>query len=395
MSASELSLPSSDPLSFAAWDGPVVTPDVVEKYQEFADAGFTYNMTVFVDEEQARIGLDAAHKAGVKVLTRYWPHSPTVKPADMARLFKDHPGLGGYVLQDEPVISEFPAVLARAKEVLAADPDPGKIICVNLLPVYAGHEMLELKPHQKYEDYVCKFLSEVPVNVLSYDHYPLKRLGVIKSWYENMLIGQRVARSAEIPFWPLISCCSADLFPDPTLGVMRIQTYTNLAMGAAVVVHAVYCTNVGREAPYVCGRRTHVYDLVKQVNHEIQAQAGVFVGSKTWYNPRWSGPDLPRVQEGWGEGGYQAYKPSGPIQSLATGNKNALVNCLQKEAYRFLVIVNQDFLEPMPLSVSWRADIPIGRVQRDGSVQMLNQASLETNVDPGDAAILMWMASDK
>jgi hypothetical protein len=37
----------------------------------------------------------------------------------MARHFKDHPALGGYMLRDEPTVSEFPELLARTKEVLA------------------------------------------------------------------------------------------------------------------------------------------------------------------------------------------------------------------------------------------------------------------------------------
>jgi hypothetical protein len=379
----ELSLPPSGRLVFPAWDGPVVTKDVVAKYQEFAAAGMTHNMTAFRDRKEARIGLDAARKAGVGILTRYWPHSPTVSPADMARHFKDHPALAGYILQDEPTISEFPALLARTKEVLAIDPDPNKAVCVNLLPVYAGNEMIELKPYQKYEDYVFKFLSEVPVNVLSYDHYPLKRFAPVASWYENLLVGQRAANSAGIPLWSFICCCGMDLFPDPTMATLRVQAYNNLAMGAVGIEHFLYRACGGRVAPYDRGgNRTYVYDLVKQLNRELQSQAGVFVGSKTWYNPRWSGPNTPA--------GYKPFEPEGIIRSLATGGKCALINLLRKDKHRFLVIVNQDFLQPMPLSVRWDPQTRLGRVGRDGSVAMLPRPNLDTVVEPGDAAILMW-----
>jgi len=54
------------------------------------------------------------------------------------------------------------------------------------------------------------------------------------------------------------------------------------------------------------------------------------------------------------------------------------------------VIVNQDYLEPMPLSVTWRDRQAVGLVQKDGSVQMLEGNSLQTQVGPGDALILMW-----
>ena len=385
----KLSLPPSPRLTIAAWDGPGVTDDVVQKYQEFADAGMTHNMTCFTSVDKARTGLDAAQRAGVKILTRFWPHSPTVSPADMARHFKDHPALAGYILQDEPTLSEFPALLARTKEVLAIDPDPKKVVCVNLLPIYAGNQMIGLKPHQLYSEYVFKFLSEVPVNVLSSDHYPLKRFAPMTNWYENMLVMQRAARMAEIPLWSFICCSGMDLFPDPTLGSLRIQAYSNLAMGAGAIEHFLWqaCTGM-RAAPYGAdGVRTPTYELVQQLNRELQAQAGVFIGSKSLYTPRWSGPNRPK--------GYEAYKPSGVIQSLTVGARGALINSLSKDSYRFLVIVNQDFLAPMPLDLTCQPQARVGRVQKDGTVRALGEPRLKCEVDPGDAVILMWMTTSK
>jgi hypothetical protein len=382
-----LALPPSPPIPISAWDGPAVSDDVVAKYQEFADAGFMYNMTAFVNEEQAKIGLDAAAKAGVKVLARFWPHSPTVRPPDMARLFKDHPGLGGYVLQDEPTISELPALLERARQVLAADPDPDKIVIVNLLPIYAGNKMIELAPYQKYEDYVFKFLSEIPVNYLSYDFYPLKRFDPIPSWYENMLTCQRAARMANIPLWSFISCCGMDLFPDPTMATLRVQAYTNLALGATGIEHFLYQACGGRVAPYdVGGRRTYAYDLVKQLNAELQARAGVFMGS-TVKLMRYAGSPVPEPMK--------PYEPSGAITALQAGGKGAVVSILWKDDLRFLVIVNQDFINPMPLSMAWKPSVHMARVGRDGAVTMLAQPSLTEQVEAGDAVMLVWRDAPK
>ena len=382
-----MSLPPSDKLPIAAWDGPAVTPEVVARYQEFADAGFTHNMTAFVNPEQAQIGLDAAAKAGVKVLTRYWPHSPTVLPPDMARQFKGHPGLGGYVLQDEPTISEFPELLARTKAVLAADPDPSKVVIVNLLPTYAGNAMIGLAPHQKYEDYVFKFLSEIPVTYLSYDHYPLKRFAPVPDWYENLLVARRAAAMADIPLWSFICCCGMDLFPDPTIGSLRIQGYTNLAMGAVGIEHFLYTACGGRVAPYNrAGERTYVYDLVKQFNAELQARAPVFLGS-TSKLLRWAGPNMPE--------GFRAYEPKGVVKSLQVGPKGAIVSVFHKANDRFFVIVNQDFIEPMPLKATLSNSSPIGVVGHDGSVEMLDKPELDMQVLPGDALILMYQVSDK
>ena len=75
---------------------------------------------------------------------------------------------------------------------------------------------------------------------------------------------------------------------------------------------------------------------------------------------------------------------------IRSGGKGAVVSELWKGNLRFLVIVNQDYLEPMPLSATWRDRLAVGLVQKDGSVKMLPEPRLDMQVDPGDAAILMW-----
>jgi len=41
--------------------------------------------------------------------------------------------------------------------------------------------------------------------------------------------------------------------------------------------------------------------------------------------------------------------------------------------------------------MTWQESLRVGLVGKDGSVKMLDKPSLDINVDPGDAAILMWM----
>ena len=77
------------------------------------------------------------------------------------------------------------------------------------------------------------------------------------------------------------------------------------------------------------------------------------------------------------------------------GNQGAVVSHLKKDNHRFLVIVNQDYLDPMPLSLGWKQGRRVGEVRKDGAVQMLEGNSLQTQVGPGDALILMWEAPPK
>ena len=118
----------------------------------------------------------------------------------------------------------------------------------------------------------------------------------------------------------------------------------------------------------------------------MQAQAGVFVGSDV-RRVRWAGTTPPPPE-------VKPLEPRGGILTLSAGGKGAIVSELWKDKCRFLVIVNQDYLEPMPLSVTWRKRANMGLVQKDGSVKMLPEPSLKMDVEPGDAAILMWMADN-
>ncbi|MCX7022302.1 MAG: hypothetical protein NTW26_08555 [bacterium] len=93
--------------------------------------------------------------------------------------------------------------------------------------------------------------------------------------------------------------------------------------------------------------------------------------------------------------GYKPFEPEGIIRSLATGGKCALINLLRKDKHRFLVIVNQDFINPMPLSMAWRDSVHMGRVGRDGAVTMLGEPNLAEQVEAGDAVILIWRDAPK
>jgi len=382
---SELSLPPSGPLAIVAWNAPPFSADVVHRYQEFAEAGFTHGMVGFGDVEKGKALLDAAQAAGVKLLAMIFQSQ--ISGPDIARAFKDHPALAGYYLMDEPDTKDFPRLTKLAREIMAIDPDPNKVVIVNLLPNYATNRQMGIKSWEPYYQYVHKFMSEVPVNILSMDHYPIDRLSISPRWYDNMKVMMEAARMCKSPWWSFICAIGFNQAPDPSLGSMRIQSYNNLAYGATGIEHWYYWYYQGGRGQAIDaeGNRTATWEIDRQVNREVQAQASVFVGSDV-RRVRWAGgtPPPPEVK---------VYEPRGGIQSLTTGGKGAIVSELWKDNYRFLVIVNQDYLQPMPLNVTWQELMRVGLVQKDGSVKMLDKPSLDINVDPGDAAILMWMAA--
>jgi len=176
--------------------------------------------------------------------------------------------------------------------------DSNHIVVVNLYPNGATSQQLGLPPYASYSDYVYKFLSEVPVNVISYDCYPIKRLSVLPGWYENLDIGFQAARSSKLPLWVWIASVGMDLTPDPTLGSFRLQMYNNLAYGATGIEHFTYHNHQGMRQACIerDGSRSPTYYMVQQVHRELQAQASVFVGSDV-RRVRWAGANPPPARQ--------------------------------------------------------------------------------------------------
>jgi len=383
----EMKLPPSDELVIFAWGAPAFgCDDLAKRYQEFAGAGYTHGMTAFADVDQARAVLDAAHAAGVRMMPML-QHSKLSGP-DLARALAKHPAVVGYFIIDEPSATEFADLAERIRAIQAIDPDPSKIYLINLFPSYANNQQLGLKPHQLFIEYVQKFLSEVPVNVLSYDYYPINRFSVDPRWYGDMQIMLDAAQQAKIPFWSYIATVGFGMYPEPSLGSLRLTSYTNLAYGATGIEHWFYWYYKQHRASAIDfdGTRTATYEYLKQVNQELRAQSGVFVGS-TVKRVRYAGQKTPAE--------VAALEPRGGIESLSAGGNGAIVSELWKDNYRFLVIVNQDHLSAMPLSATWRKGLHVGLVGKDGSVRPLGEPKLEMAVDPGDAAILMWQVGQK
>ena len=377
----QLVLPPSGPLAFVGGSG-ANAKNAEAVLKEFAQAGFTHSWAAVTDLDEDQTPLfDAATATGIRLIFKQ--QGLKVTALDVARRFKDHPALAGYMLMDEPGAADFPALTKEARDVLAEDTNPAHLVLVNLYPVGATNEQLGVKPYAGYSDYVYKFLSEVPVNLISYDCYPIKRLAVLPGWYQNLDMGFQAMRRSKLPLWVWIASVGMDLTPDPTLGSFRLQMYNNLAYGATGIEHFTYHNHAGMRQACIerDGSRSPTYYMVQQVHKDLQAQAGVFVGSDI-RRVRWAGANRPPEVE--------ALQPRGGILTLEAGGQGAIVSELWKDNYRFLVIVNQDYLEPMPLSATWRDRLAVGLVQKDGSVKMLPEPKLDMRVDPGDAAILMW-----
>lgn len=109
---------------------------------------------------------------------------------EVVKQFKDHPGLGGWFLCDEPTYVVFGRLAAIKEKILAIDPN--HLVVVNLLPkiknekLNGSERICEDGPGGQiacmdspvvitsYEDYLDKFHKIFKPQVWSYDFYPVK-----------------------------------------------------------------------------------------------------------------------------------------------------------------------------------------------------------------------------
>jgi hypothetical protein len=171
-----------------------------------------------------------------------------------------------------------------------------------------------------------------------------------------------------------------------TTAHLRVQVYSILAYGARAVQYFTYWTPKAdtwnfHDGPLTHeGKRTAVYDRVKEVNREVQALRGVFLGAEV-QSVGHTGQRLPA--------GTRPYRPVAPVRQVKTDG-GAVVSHLANGGRRFLMVVNRDVNGPMPLTVELDGPAPAQQVEKDGSLRPVAGGRFEARLGPGDACVLTW-----
>jgi hypothetical protein len=125
--------------------------------------------------------------------------------------------------------------------------------------------------------------------------------------------------------------------------------YSNLAYGAQGLQHFTYW-NPGTEvwdfhdAPILPdGKRSPVYDMIREVNYELQKRGFVFMRSRVLW-ARHTGTVLPA-------GTTRLTELPFMVKELDTHGDGAVVSFLQKGDTFYLVIVNADIHKTMNLTI--------------------------------------------
>ena len=143
-------------LPILAWYGIPAHEATVERFEELRDAGFTLNFRSFPSADAVAKGLDAAGKAGIKLIIG----CPELEkePEKTVRRFMNHSALAGYFLRDEPRSNEFAELGEWARRIQAVDNE--HFCYLNLFPT-GPKEHLDQLGVKSYREYVSRFDEQV------------------------------------------------------------------------------------------------------------------------------------------------------------------------------------------------------------------------------------------
>lgn len=301
VNAQSISGLSRNTFPIVAWYSLTPPYDTHENYQKMADAGFNLSLSFFSNIDDAEQSLRNAKGTGVKLIISC-PELRRNTEGAVQRL-KGYKTLAGYYVKDEPSLSEFESVAKSVEKLKSLDPK--HFAYVNILPNYASSESMGCVT---YEDYISKFLETVPVEFLSFDHYPVTRCGLRKNFNSNLSIAASECGEKQIPFWGFVRTCADKSYPKATLAEMRFQIASNLAYGCGGIQ---YFTYQALDSSTECllnmsGGMTDIFNEMQQANRELSRISSIFLKEKFF---ECSNADRDRLVELYGF----SFVPSEPV----------------------------------------------------------------------------------
>jgi hypothetical protein len=369
---------SGKKIPIIAWSGIPIEETTVEKFTELKEMGITVNLCNYPNADAMEKALDIAKQVGLKMITS----CPELKTdcENTVKKFMNHQALVGYFLRDEPIQKDFFELGEWAKKIKSIDNN--HFCFVNLIAAIHPTKTEALGTNS-YAEYIRIFAETVPVQQISYDFYPVLNEGIHERWYEGLEIVAAESRKLGLPFWAFALASSYnELHPDPTIPALRLQMFSNLAYGAQGLEYWSYRMSQGlRSAPVgLDGKRTIVYDRIKQVNLEIQALSGVFAGAKV-VSINHTGTIIPR-------GTSRLSTLPKAIKVFETEGDGALVSTLENGKNTFFVVINRSLDKSMSYFII--GDDSLKKVLKDGTIVSAGNYNSKSELEPGDMAVYMF-----
>ena len=377
--------PTGKEFPILAWYSVLKEHDLTpERYMELREAGFNLSFSFFTSADHVAKALKACKGAGVKLILT----CPELeeKTAEIVTRFQHDDGVAGWFLRDEPAATTFGELRKFRDRVY--DVDKKHLIYLNLFPNLVMPAFLGA---QSYRDYMQRSVDELGLTQISYDYYPIvveqQKTVVRPTFYANLEDARQVSLQSGQPFWSFVLSTAHATYPVPTPAHLRFQAFNALAYGAQCIQYFTYCTPRSatwdfHDAPIdSAGKRMPVYNLVKDLNHEIQRLSWVFLGSKALMVAH-TGAVLP------GSTQLLEHLPAG-VEIKGSDGEGILVSHLVNGKHHFIMLVNRDIERQQ--TVELNLSTKLKRVSAVGKLQRLT-ANERTSVTlaPGDYALYHW-----
>ena len=388
-------------LPIMGWWGIPEEKVTVERYREAQQAGFTILMQGASSIEKIYEFLEMAQSAGIK-LSVFFPEIGLDNMEDAVARLKDHPALFMWHVKDEPKYKDFEWVADVVRRIDAAD---------GRHPCYVNHiaDASTSMGVPDYAAYMERVLREIKPKLISADFYPCRLADLTKSipyrdvgnevyvcptWYRQLEYLSGLARREHLPL-ALFACDVAHdvidyLYPVPSIAMLRLQMYSNLAYGARMLQYFTYW-NPSSKTPLKFhesiiredGTRSPVYDRVRLVNRELQARAFVFMDTEL-VSVEHTGAEIPI-------GTRRLVKLPSYVKSLTTPDGGAVVAQFSGLKFDALVVVNRSPVREMQLNIALAPSVV--RILEDGSSVSETAYGGIYSVSPGAAEIFVMRHS--
>lgn len=343
-----------DRFPIVGWAGPagaMLRPDVMHG---MAEAGFTVSHSaVSGDAKEVLKALDIASAANIKLLLVH----PAWHVGDdyildelrkqqvrvLVEAVRDHPGLYGYHLRDEPRFALLPLLAEMVAFMRSLD--PYHALYINHFPPIEGWGA------PTAESFWRSYIDITSPQFLSYDHYsitvathaelkahegepnvfPAEKLIVKPDYFTCLELLRNLSLGYRIPFWAFTCSVRHGPYPTPTEGHIRFQLMNNLAYGAQGLQYFTYAHDSAMVRPN--GATTPTWELARRINADVHAVAPVLRGLRNIgvfrTGPLWSGT--------------QHLHRSHLASLIQCEGDSVTIGCFQdKENLLYLLVVNGD-----------------------------------------------------
>lgn len=332
-------------LPIISWGGiPASKADTL--YSLAKECGFDTHLGLYSTQRNALISMDAAERAGIGIIISF----PQIKDSTekAVELIKGHPALAAYHLKDEPDTSDFPWLKLLCKKISSID--PCHPCYINLLPNWSWGV-------EEYASKIESYASGFDVPFYSFDHYPIieedGQLRLRPEWYRNLEEFSQMASRHGKPFWAFALATSHSIvvpevahYPEPDLGQLRLQVFSNLLYGAQAIQ---YFNFLGLVDPVTCQKKP-AFDLIRQVNSEIKAYSSVFAGCSVrgvWH----TGESIPSGTH------RMESMPHKKVSCLSVTGEGAVISLLENAGETYLAIQNRDFQNVATLEIAFNSRV--------------------------------------